>query len=146
MATDIQSTGDPSIFNRLRWYNAVMGIFHLVQSVIIFVISSDFTLPVNTSFLNFIPETQRLQPATETIINLPLGAMVALFLLISAIAHFIIASPLAFNWYVHNLKRGINYARWYEYSISASIMIVLIAMLCGFMMWLPLCWPSCLPP
>jgi hypothetical protein len=108
-----------------------MGMFHLIQSCIIFVISSDFTLPINTSFLNFIPETQTLQPSTETIINLPLGPMVALFLLISAVAHFIIASPLAFDWYVRNLKRGINYARWYEYSLSASVMIVLIAMLCG---------------
>jgi hypothetical protein len=93
--------------------------------------SNDFTLPINTSFLNFFQETQTLQPVTETVINLPLGPMVALFLLISAIAHFIIASPLAFDWYVRNLRKGINYARWYEYSISASVMIVLIAMLCG---------------
>jgi hypothetical protein len=115
----------------LRRYNAVMGVFHLAQSVVIFALSNDFTLPVTTSFLNFNTETQSLQPTTETVINLPLGPLVALFLLISAIAHFVIASPLAFGWYVRNLRKGINYARWYEYSISASVMIVLIAMLCG---------------
>jgi hypothetical protein len=108
-----------------------MGVFHLAQSVVIFALSNDFTLPVTTSFLNFNTETQSLQPTTETVINLPLGPLVALFLLISAIAHFVIASPLAFGWYVRNLRKGINYARWYEYSISASVMIVLIAMLCG---------------
>jgi hypothetical protein len=120
-----------SQFTRLRWYNAVMGVFHLAQSCVIFAISNDFTLPITTSFLSFVPETQRLQPATETLINLPLGPLVASFLLISAVAHFIIASPLAFGWYVRNLKRGINYARWYEYAFSASLMIVLIGMLCG---------------
>ena len=123
--------GKGSQLARLRWYNAVMGVFHLAQSVVIFTLSNDFTLPITTSFLNFNTETQSLQPMTETVINLPLGPLVALFLLISAIAHFIIASPLAFGWYVRNLKRGINYARWYEYSVSASVMIVLIAMLCG---------------
>ena len=120
-----------SRFARLRWYNAVMGVFHLAQSVFIFALSNDFTLPITTSFLNFNTETQSLQPTTETVINLPLGPLVALFLLISAIAHFVIASPLAFGWYVRNLRKGINYARWFEYSVSASVMIVLIAMLCG---------------
>ena len=57
--------------------------------------------------------------------------MVALFLLLSAIAHFTIISPRVFPWYVENLNKGINYARWYEYAFSASLMIVLIAMLCG---------------
>jgi hypothetical protein len=120
-----------SRFARLRWYNAVMGVFHLVQSAVILAVSNDFTLPITTSFLSFNSETQSLQPTTETVINLPLGPLVALFLLISAIAHFVIASPLAFGWYVRNLRKGINYARWYEYSLSASVMIVLIAMLCG---------------
>jgi hypothetical protein len=32
---------------------------------------------------------------------------------------------------VKNLEKGINYARWYEYAISSSIMIVVIAMLSG---------------
>jgi hypothetical protein len=33
--------------------------------------------------------------------------------------------------YVKDLKKGINRYRWYEYSISASVMIVAIAMLTG---------------
>jgi hypothetical protein len=57
--------------------------------------------------------------------------MVALFLLLSAIAHFAVITPGVFGWYVRNLQKGINYARWYEYSFSASLMIVLIGMLCG---------------
>jgi hypothetical protein len=118
-------------FIRLRTYNVFMGFLHLAQAIVIFILSNDFTLPITTSFLSFIPEMGKLWPITDTVINLPLGPMVAIFLLLSAIAHFIIASPGAFGWYVNNLKKGINYARWYEYAFSASLMIVLIGMLCG---------------
>jgi hypothetical protein len=120
-----------SQFTRLRWYNVFMGFLHLAQAAVILVLTNDFTLPITTSFVEYIPETGKLGPVTNTIFNLPFGIMVALFLLMSAVAHFIIASPIAFGWYVGNLKRGINYARWYEYAFSASLMIVLIAMLCG---------------
>jgi hypothetical protein len=118
-------------FLKLRRYNIFMGFLHLAQAVVIFLLSNDFSLPITTSFLEFIPQTGKLGPVTNTLVNLPFGPMVALFLLISAIAHLTIASPGIFNWYVTNLKRGINYARWYEYSLSASLMIVLIGMLCG---------------
>ena len=120
-----------SQFVKLRSYNVFMGFLHLAQAIAIFILSSDFALPITTSFLDFIPETGKLGPVTNTIFNLPFGAMVAVFLLLSAVAHFTIASPGVFGWYVKNLNKGINYARWYEYSLSASLMIVLIGMLCG---------------
>ncbi len=124
MSTDNQ-------FRRLRLYNVFMGFLHLAQAATILFLSNDFSLPITTSFLSFIPTAGKLGPVTDTIINLPFGPMVALFLLLSAIAHFTIASPGVFGWYVGNLRRGINYARWYEYAFSASLMIVLIGMLCG---------------
>jgi len=118
-------------FVRLRFYNLLMGCLHLAQAIAILLLSNDFSLPITTSFLNLIPETGKLGPVTDTVINLPFGPMVALFLLLSAVAHFTLASPGVFGWYVRNLKKGINYARWYEYAFSASLMIVLIGMLCG---------------
>jgi len=118
-------------FRRLRLYNILMGLLHLAQAAAVLFLSNDFSLPITTSFLSFIPATEKLAPVTSTVINLPFGPMVALFLLLSAIAHLTIASPGVFGWYVSNLKRGINYARWYEYAFSASLMIVLIGMLCG---------------
>jgi hypothetical protein len=118
-------------FKRLRLYNVIMGTFHLAQAVAVFVLSNDFTLPITTSFLSFEPATKTLKPVTETIINLPLGPMIAVFLLLSAIAHYTISFTNVFDWYVGNLKKGINYARWFEYSLSASVMIVLIGQLCG---------------
>ena len=55
----------------------------------------------------------------------------ASFMAISAAALLIIASPGVFEWYKRNLLLGRNYGRWIEYSVSSSIMIVLIAMICG---------------
>ena len=118
-------------FNRLRVYNIFMGFLHLAQAIFIIILSNSFTLPITTSFLAYDESIGKLWPVTDTLVNLPLGIMVAMFLLISAIAHFTVASPGAFGWYVKNLKKGINYARWYEYAFSASLMIVLIGMICG---------------
>jgi hypothetical protein len=117
-------------FLRLRIYNIVMGFLHLAQAIFIIILSNSFTLPITTSFLTYNKTLGKLWPATETLINLPLGIMVAVFLLLSALAHFTVAT-VAFSWYINNLKKGINYARWYEYAFSASLMIVLIGMLCG---------------
>jgi hypothetical protein len=46
----------------------------------------------------------------------------------SAIAHYLIATAL-YKRYVNYLKKHINPYRWYEYSLSASLMIFLIGML-----------------
>jgi hypothetical protein len=64
--------------------------------------------------------------------SLRFGPAVAVFLLISAVAHFSLAT-FGFKWYVANLKRHANPARFFEYALSSSLMIVLIAMLVG--MW-----------
>lgn len=117
-------------YKKLRIYNLVMGIFHAVQGVLMLVLSNDFSLPINTSYLQFDVITQKLLPETEKVFDLQFGPLVASFLFISAIAHLVIAGP-AYEWYVKNLKKGMNLARWYEYSLSSSIMIVLIAMLTG---------------
>ena len=49
----------------------------------------------------------------------------------SAVAHFTLASPWLHRWYERNVSRGINPARWIEYSLSSSLMMVVIAMLVG---------------
>ncbi len=118
-------------YKNLRVYNIVMGIFHFVQSILMFFLSNDFSLPVNTNYLKFDPQSISLQPFLENVGELRVGYLVALFLLLSSIAHFVISLPKVYEWYIDNLKKGINYARWYEYSISSSVMIVVIAMLVG---------------
>jgi hypothetical protein len=117
--------------SRLRTYNAVMGVIHFIQAVLMIILSNDLSLPVTSSFLNYFADIDRLRPVTQTIYNLRIGYALAAFLLLSALAHFLISSPMIFGWYARNLKNHINYARWFEYSLSASLMIVVIAMLSG---------------
>ena len=121
------SLGD-KCFTRLRIFNMVMGFFHLIQGIFMVFLSNNFTLPLTYSHPVFDAVTQTISPISETIYELRIGPMVALFLFMSAIAHFLLASVL-YKWYVKNLKKHINPARWYEYSFSASLMIFLIAML-----------------
>ena len=114
----------------LRRFNLVMFALHTIQGILVLILSSSFKLAVNGSFLRFDVASGQLVPNIQTIFNLHIGPAIALFLFISALAHLLVST--VFNkWYNQNLARGINYARWIEYSFSASIMIVIIAMLVG---------------
>jgi hypothetical protein len=121
---------EPAI-SKLRLYNAMMAVIHLIQAALMIILSSDLSLPVTSSFLNYFPDIDKLKPVTQTLFNLRIGYALAAFLLLSALAHFTVSSPRVFGWYVRNLKNKINYARWFEYALSASLMIVVIAMLSG---------------
>lgn len=122
---------DTQVYFRLRLFNAIMGGIHLVQFGLMLALSNDFALPITINYQTFDTATLTLSLTSDTLTYLRVGPLVALFLLISAIAHFTLASPWGFPWYVKNLKRHINFLRWYEYAISSSIMIVVIAMLTG---------------
>ena len=122
---------DSKTIEQLKKFNLVMGIVHLIQAALVFVLSNNFSLPVTTAFLGFDPKTKSISPVNNILFDLKIGPIVALFFLISAAAHFSITTPKLFDWYATNLRKKINYIRWYEYAFSSSIMIVLIAMLCG---------------
>lgn len=114
---------------RLRLYNLVMGAVHAAQGAVILALANDFALPVTATFMEGPPGDA--PPELRDLFDLRVAWGIAAFVFISAAAHWIIASPGVFGWYVRNLERTRNYARWIEYSVSSSIMIVLIAMLTG---------------
>jgi len=122
---------EDSKFSKLKRFNLVMGVFHLVQAAIMFLVSDyNKTWPITAVHLEFNEVAETLNPVMETWGEIPLAPLVALFLLISAIAHFTLAT-VGYKWYVSKLKTHMNPARWYEYSLSASLMIVIIAMITG---------------
>jgi hypothetical protein len=116
------------IFLRLKRFNFIMGFFHLIQGIVMLILSNDFTLPITFTRPEFNPITETITPVSQTWFDIRIGPLVALFLFISATAHFLLSTVL-YKWYVEKLKNHINPARWYEYSFSASLMIVIIAML-----------------
>jgi hypothetical protein len=118
-------------FKRLRTFNVIAGLFLLIQAIAIVFLSNSFKLPINTYYVQFNATTQLLLPVENTIYQLRVGLLVALFLLISTLDHLLVASPFLNRWYVNNLKKHVNYARWYDYALSSSVMIVAIAMLSG---------------
>ena len=117
-------------FGRLRFYNFLMGLLHLGQGIVMYLLSSDFSVPVSTNYLKFDPATTTLNQNPQVIGNIELGPLVAGFLFVSALAHFFV-STIGFKMYKRDIGRGLNRARWYEYSLSASLMIVIISMLVG---------------
>ena len=122
------TTGDRQ-FRGLRRYNLVAAGLHALQAIAVLALSNDFTLPVTASYLQGPPGTPPIQPTTLLEIRVGWGA--AAFLALSALAHLVVASPTFFPRYVSGLRRHHNIFRWVEYSISASIMIVLIAQIVG---------------
>ncbi len=89
----------------------------------------DFSLPITTSFLKYNEALETLILVKETVAELPIAAIVSSFLFLSAIAHFVIY--ISRKKYVSDLKDGVNQYRWFEYALSSSIMIALIAMFFG---------------
>lgn len=116
--------------NKLHRFNLIMAFLHAIQGVAILLLSTDFRLPVTSSFLTFNVASQTLEPASEQLFTVPLAWLIAGFLFISAFAHLIIATVYR-KTYEANLAQGMNKARWVEYSVSASVMMVAIAMLVG---------------
>ncbi len=126
MASNVEVTD--ATFKRLRTYNWIMGALHAVQGVAVVALATDFTLPVTAAFPEGPPGTPA--PAPDTLFDLSIAWGVAAFLFLSAFFHWLIASVGA-NRYRDQLSRGQNQFRWIEYSLSSSVMIVLIAMLPG---------------
>ncbi|MFO7815511.1 MAG: heliorhodopsin HeR [Halanaerobiales bacterium] len=115
-------------FKKLRLFNLIVGFIHLIQAILMVWLSSDFAISITSSYMMGPPGTDRM--GTETLFDVRVGILVALFMFLSSIAHFSV-STFAYNWYLKNIKNHINRARWIEYSLSSSLMIIIIAMLVG---------------
>jgi len=114
----------------LRRYNVFAGFLHAAQGIAVLALSREFLVPVSSSFLRFNSVSRSLEPATATLFSISLPWLVAIFFFLSAAAHFSIATFYN-RQYVKLLARGINKARWIEYALSASVMMVAIGLLVG---------------
>lgn len=128
----------PITFESLRKWNIGAGFLHLIQGIILIGLGLwlEWTRELYTFYIKFTvvsltPPTFEVLPDPQVVFTVDyLGVILASFLLISAIAHFVIAF-VRNKQYNENLKKGVNPYRWYEYALSSSIMIVLIAQFLG---------------
>ena len=128
--TDLKAKSETGIsFAGLRKLNLVAGFAHLAQMVLVLVLASDFSLPITAAYVFGPPGTPPNDPVTIFESRIAWG--VALFFALSAFFHFVVASRWFYPRYVGGLQSGHNYFRWVEYSLSSSIMIVLIAQITG---------------
>ncbi len=127
-------------FRSLRRFNIIMGALHFTQGILMILMAtvffSDtvgaFGLEVRQNFLFFNQETFSLDTDYNVLFDLPIAILAAAFLLLSALAHALISIPEKTNAiYNADLAKGINRFRWFEYAISSSLMIILIAGLFG---------------
>lgn len=107
-----------------------MAGLHAFQGLAVLLLSKDFTLPVTGNYLSFNDTTKSLEPATKQLFSLSLPMLIVGFFFLSAIAHLIIATTYK-GTYNKNLRLGLNKARWIEYALSASTMMVAISLLVG---------------
>jgi hypothetical protein len=115
-------------FSNLRNWNVALSIIHLAQALVLVVVSGTFAIAVTSSYPEG-PPGSRL-PAPTSMFHLRIGWAIGAFLLLASIDHALTATVLR-NLYERDLRRGINRIRWIEYSLSATIMIVLLTLYSG---------------
>ncbi|MEI6447558.1 MAG: heliorhodopsin HeR [Actinomycetes bacterium] len=124
-----EEIGKAATFGRLRRLNVGVGLAHALQAVAILAIAKAAPLPIVIGFMTGPPGSGQYE-GPVTLFDLRVDWLVVLFLALAAIDHLSVAT-WARGWYERQVERGINPARWIEYSISASVMVVLIGLLTG---------------
>jgi hypothetical protein len=114
---------------RLRRWNLGALLLHAASAAGVLAIANDFSLPVNASWAQGPPGSAGSWP-TEGLIDVPLAWAAAAFAILSALAHLAVLT-FARSRYESDLLRGINQVRWVEYSLSSTLMVVLVAQLVG---------------
>lgn len=132
------SSGAPAVSSerRLRVLNVAAALLQAATGCLMVVlVDRDATVPVYTNFPLIVPGERTVanqRPAPRHWTNVSVGLMSAVFLFLSAANHAFVASPCVFQrHYLPWLRQGRNPVRWAEYSVSASLMHVQIALLCG---------------
>jgi Heliorhodopsin len=120
-------------YSKLRPYNFIMGIVHLLQGIAMIVLSNDTITKIDIWLPKPDFESRSISLEPQDFIDVNFGVLISSFLFISAIAHFLTVTPGIYEWYLKNIKREINLIRWYEYALSSSVMIVVIAYLCNIL-------------
>ena len=112
----------------LRTWNFGLTVLHLVQAIAVVLLAGGFAITVTSSIPEGPPGTPATVPAA--LFDVPIGWAIAVFLSLAALDHLVTATVLR-GTYERDLRRGINRFRWVEYSLSATLMVILISFYSG---------------
>lgn len=112
----------------LRRWNLALAVLHAAQAVAVLVLASDFAITITSSFPTGPPGT--VVPAAEPLVDVQIGVAIAVFLGLAALDHLVTAT-VGRGRYEVDLRAGRNRFRWVEYSLTATIMILLICFYAG---------------
>jgi hypothetical protein len=116
---------------RLRVTTLALAALHATSGVLMLVLSNGFEIGISSFGLGGPPGTDPTEGTITTVWSYPLGPAVAAFSFLSALFHLIVAVPPGNASYRRELEHGRNRFRWVEYSLSATLMIVIIATITG---------------
>ena len=134
--TDAPATGTsatatgivPDRLRRLRIWNLALTVLHAIQAVVILVLASDFAITITSSFPTGPPGAP--VPAPDALFNVRIGTAIAVFLGLAALDH-LLTSTVFRDRYETDLRGGINRFRWLEYSLSSTLMVLLVSFYAG---------------
>ncbi len=118
----------PERLANLRVWNIGLTVLHAVQAILILVLAGNFVIQVVSTFPEGPPGTR--VPTAESLFDVRIGIAIAVFLALAAIDHLVTAT-VGRSIYENDLRGGINRFRWVEYSVSATIMVLLIGFYSG---------------
>jgi hypothetical protein len=118
-------------YKDLRLWNGLMAILHATQGLVMLFLSKESSVTIQL----FLPKPDIVERSfglvTEPWYTVNIGTTLSIFLFASASTHFLTILPVFYEWYIKNLRQEMNLMRWYEYSISSSVMIYVLSIQCG---------------
>lgn len=119
---------DEARLRDLRRWNVGLGVLHAAQAVAVLLLASDFAITVTSQFPDGPPGSAAAAPSA--LFDVPVAPAIAVFLALAAADHLLTGTLLR-TPYERDLAAGINRFRWIEYSVSATIMVLLICFYSG---------------
>jgi hypothetical protein len=119
---------DEGALRGLRRWNVALAVLHALQAVAVLALASAFAIAVTLTSPTGPPGSPISAP--ETVFDVRIGWAIAAFLGLAALDHLLTGTVLR-GRYEAGLRAGINRFRWIEYSVSATIMVLLICMYSG---------------
>jgi hypothetical protein len=124
----------------LRTFTVLTGIVHLVSAIATLVLNVDKMVPASESYMSWPSSAARANPETNVFTfgktdagKISFKGLVAAFFFLSAIFQIVSAvfTPV-WEWLLSLLlHRNVQPLRWFEYSISASVMFLIAFLLNG---------------